>query len=126
MFGSKRGSDRKEEAKTQRTGGRESGSNDKDQYVSRMTSDLDKWEMEIGELVKKVRPATARAIEEHQERIKKLEQNIAKGRSKIKEIIGSTDDAWHTLRVGADAISHDIRNNLNAARKAYHDELLDD
>ena len=99
---------------------------ERDQYVSKMTTQLDDWDVEVDSLEKKSHQASTGVVEEHLERVRKLEEKIGKGRGKMKEIIGSTDEAWHSIKVGTDTVFQDIRTNLDKARKAYHDELEDD
>jgi len=65
-------------------------------------------------------------VEEHLERVRELEEKIRKGREKMKEIIGSTDEVWHSIKEGTDTVFQDIKANLEITRKAYHDELEDD
>ena len=100
--------------------------NERDQYVSQMTTQLDEWDVEVDSLEKKSHQAAKGVVEEHQARVSELEEKIAKGREKMKEIIGSTDEAWHSFKVGTEAVFSDIRNNLETARKAYHDEIEED
>jgi predicted nucleic acid-binding Zn-ribbon protein len=96
------------------------------EYISRMRAKLDDWGSEINELELNSQRLKTSIIDDHQEMIDKLEHQMTKGREKMKEIIGSTDDSWHTIKDSADSLLTDIRTNLDHARKTYHDELEDD
>jgi len=122
----KKKDDQKEQAGLEDTHGKDEGKSDRDQYISRMTAKLDDWDNQIEELEKKSRQATTIVLEEHREQIRELVIKIRKGREKMKEIVESTDQAWHNIKMGTDAIFHDIKTNLDKARKAHHDELEDD
>jgi len=95
-------------------------------YISRMKAKLDDWDAEIDELELNSQRLKSSVIDDHQEMIDKLERQMTKGREKVKEIIGSTDESWHLVKESADSLLTYIRTNLDHARKAYHDELEDD
>jgi predicted nucleic acid-binding Zn-ribbon protein len=95
-------------------------------YLSRMKAKLDDWDAEVNELELNSQRLKSSVIDDHQKLINELERQMTKGREKMKEIIGSTDDSWHTIKESADSLMADIRINLDNARKTYHDELEDD
>jgi predicted nucleic acid-binding Zn-ribbon protein len=107
-------------------GGKGEGKSERDHYLKRMRAKLEDWDAEIGELELNSQRFKSSVIDDHQEMIDKLDQQMTKGREKMKEIIGATDDSWHTIRESTDSLMTDIRTNLDSARKTYHDELEDD
>ena len=116
----------KEQAKHEDTHEKEEGKTERDQYASIMKAKLDEWDAEVKELERNYQRFRSSIVEEHADIIEKLDQRIGKGREKMKEVIESTDEAWHHIKEDADTILTEIRTNLDSARKTYHDELEDE
>jgi hypothetical protein len=91
-----------------------------------MRAKLDDWGAEINELELNSQRLKASVINDHQDMVKQLDRQMTKGREKMKEIIGTTDESWHSFRDSADSLMADIRTNLDQARKLHHDELEDE
>jgi hypothetical protein len=106
--------------------GKKEGKSERDQYAAMLKAKLDEWDAEVSELEKNYQRLRSSVIEEHADIIDKLDQKISKGREKMREVVGSTDDAWQQIKEDADTILTDIKTNLDSARKAYHDELEDE
>ena len=106
--------------------GDKEGKSEREQYAAMLKAKLDEWDSEVSELEKNYQRLKSSVIEDHAIIFEKLDKTITKGREKVREVVGSTDDAWHHIKEDADTILADIRTNLDSARKAYHNELEDD
>ena len=102
------------------------GKSERESYISRMKNKLDEWGAEISELELNRQRLKSSIIDDHQALLDSLDKKMAKGRAKMKEIIESKDETWHTIKETTDSLLLDIRANLDSARKNYHDELEDD
>ena len=90
--------------------------NMRDEYVAKMKAKLDEWKAQIDELEAKARRAKAQAAQKHQERITELKGKRDEAQEKLEEIQGAGEDAWESLKSGAEQVWENVTTILQKAR----------
>jgi predicted nucleic acid-binding Zn-ribbon protein len=75
----------------------------KDEYLAKLKTQLDSWQVEVGELEAKASEATGEIKAEIDEQIANLRVKFREGEGKFDELADATEEAWEELKVDAEA-----------------------
>jgi predicted nucleic acid-binding Zn-ribbon protein len=75
----------------------------KDEYLAKLKTQLDSWQVEVGELEAKASEATDDIKAEIDEQIANLRVKFSEGEVKFNELADATEEAWEELKVDAEA-----------------------
>ena len=75
----------------------------KDEYLAKLKTQLDSWQVEVDELQVKASEATGDIKAELDEQIASLRVKFAEGETKFDELADATEEAWEELKVDAEA-----------------------
>ena len=77
--------------------------NEKELYQQKKQAQLDVWKAEVDKLKAKASGASADAQLELNKQIEVLEGKIEEGKTKLAEIAGASEDAWESIKEGAES-----------------------
>lgn len=95
--------------------------NKRDEFVAQMQAKLDEWNAEIDELEAKARKQKAQTTANYHAQLAQLKQKQEEAAGKLKEVQNASDDAWESLRTGAERIWDDMKQTFQETRKAFSD-----
>lgn len=75
----------------------------KDEYLAKLKTQLDTWQVEVDELQAKASEATDDIRAEIDEQIANLRVKFTEGQSKFDELADATEEAWEDLKDDAEA-----------------------
>lgn len=75
----------------------------KDEYLAKLKTQLDRWQVEADELEAKAKDATADMRAELDEQVANLRVKFSQGEVKFNELSDATEEAWEELKVDAEA-----------------------
>ena len=76
----------------------------KDEYLAKLKTQLDSWQVEVDELEAKARDAMEDMKPEIDEQIANVRAKFAEGETKFNELADATEEKWEELKVDADAM----------------------
>lgn len=76
----------------------------KDEYLAKLKTQLDSWQVELNELEAKASDAMDDLKPEIDEQVANLKVKFAEGEGKFNELADATEEAWEELKVDADAM----------------------
>jgi septal ring factor EnvC (AmiA/AmiB activator) len=85
---------------------------DKETYQKKMQAQLDEWKTEIGKLKTKAAGAGEKAAGALNDKIKTLEEKVAQGKTKLKELAGATEEAWESIKDGMESLWAFLKKNV--------------
>jgi chromosome segregation ATPase len=94
----------------------------KENYQSKIESQLDEWRADIDRLREKARNAKAESKLKYQESIDKLELKLDEGKSRLKELKESGADAWDAVKDGADSIWDTMKATFKEVKEKFKDD----
>ena len=100
--------------------------NTRDEYVAKAQAKLDQWNAQIDELEARARQAKAQEVQKHQERIADLKRKRDEAQQKLEEIQGAGEDAWGSLKSGAEELWQDLTTTLQESKNAFFEGLQAD
>jgi predicted nucleic acid-binding Zn-ribbon protein len=91
----------------------------KDEYLAKLKTQLDSWQVELNELEAKASDAMDDLKPEIDEQIANLKVKFAEGEGKFNELADATEEAWEELKVDAEAkfneLIGDFKEDLQVA-----------
>lgn len=76
----------------------------KEEYLAKLKTQLDSWQVEVDELQVKASEATGDIKAEIDEQIANLRVKYAEGETKFDELADATEEAWEELKDDAEAM----------------------
>jgi predicted nucleic acid-binding Zn-ribbon protein len=76
----------------------------KEEYLAKLKTQLDSWQVEVNELEAKARDAVDDLKPEIEEQIANLRVKFGEGQVKFDELADATEEAWEELKVDAEAM----------------------
>lgn len=89
--------------------------NEKQLYQQKRQAQLDEWQAEIDKFKAKASGASAVAQLKLNEQIKALEGKLAEGKAKLAEIADASDDAWESIKGGAESAWSSLKTSFTEA-----------
>ena len=86
----------------------------KEEYLSKLKTQLDSWQAEADELESKARDALADAKPEIEAQIANLRAKFAEGEGKFNELADVTEEKWEELKDDAEAIFDKLISDFKA------------
>lgn len=90
-------------------------------YEQKIAAQLAEWRADIDKLQAKAKGASADARLKYAKQIDKLEVKYSEGRSKLKEIAESTEEAWESLKDGADSLWDTMKSTFAEIKGKFKD-----
>lgn len=91
-------------------------------YEEKIQAQLDEWRDDVDRLKEKARNASAETKMKYQESIDKLELKLKEGRSKLKDLAESSDEAWDSIRDGAESIWDTMKATFREVKEKFRDD----
>ena len=93
--------------------------NEKQLYQQKRQAQLDEWKAEIDKVKAKASGASTDVQLQLNQQIKVLEGKIAEGKAKLAEIAGASDEAWESLKEGAESAWASLKAGFNEAASKF-------
>ncbi len=93
---------------------------DKDLYLQKCKAQLDQWKAEVDKLKAKASKASAEAQLEVNKQVGNIETRIEQGQKKLSELSETTDEAWATLKEGAESAWDSLSSAVSDAAKKFN------
>ena len=90
---------------------------EREEYVEKMRSLVEEWNGDIDQLYDKAQSSGSGEKEKASELISALDQKLAEGQEKLKNIAGTTDDTWVDLKADVEATWESISKGIKEGRK---------
>lgn len=90
----------------------------RDEIVAGLQAKLEEWNAEIDELEAKVRRQKARGKVEYYARLADFKAKRDEAAAKLLEVQNASEDAWESLKSGAERIWDDLKQTVQEAKKA--------
>ena len=94
----------------------------KKSYEEKIRAQLDEWRDDIDRLKERAMHAGAETKLKYQENIDRLELRMKEGRSKLKDLAESGDDAWDSIREGAESIWETMKVTFKEVKEKFMDD----
>lgn len=91
----------------------------RDAYVSKLKSQLDEWNATIDRMEEAAKVAKLDAELEYRNRLAKLRTRRDELRDKISELQDAGEDAWQTLKDGAEKAQHELKMAFDDAKQRF-------
>ena len=92
---------------------------EKQLYQQKRQAQLDEWQAEIDKFKAKASGASADAQLKLNEQIKVLEGKLTVGKAKLKEIAEASDDAWESIKGGAESAWASLKSGFSEAASKF-------
>lgn len=89
------------------------------EYIEQLKAKLDEWDSGLGKLEEKARVARNDVRIDYEMRLESLRKYRAEAELKLKELQGSSEEAWKSLSEGADAAWSTMRDALEKAASHF-------
>ncbi len=89
--------------------------NKKDEYVEKMKSQLEEWNVKLKDVEKKVEQTT----EKYADEIAYMRKKRDEAKKKISEIQGCSEEAWAEMKIGMDKAWDNLKDAFDKARKKF-------
>jgi chromosome segregation ATPase len=96
--------------------------NRKEEYQKKIQIQLDEWKADIDRLKEKAKLASADAKLKYKENIDKLEAKMTEGKSKLKDLMESSGDAWDVVKEGADSIWDTMKATFSEVKLKFREK----
>jgi chromosome segregation ATPase len=96
--------------------------NQREDYQKKIEAQLNEWRDDIDRLKVKAKAATAEAKQKYEESINKLELKMTEGKSKLRDLTDSSEDAWETVKEGADSIWDTMKATFSEVKEKFKDK----
>ena len=94
----------------------------KDTYHKKIQDQLDEWRADIDRLRERAKTATTDTKLKYTESIEKLELKMDEGKAKLKDMKGSSADAWDSVKEGADSIWDTMKATFSEVKEKLRDK----
>lgn len=91
----------------------------RDEFVAQMQAKLEEWNAEIDELEARARKQKAQATADYHARLAELKGKRDEAAEKLKEVQNASEDAWESLKTGAERIWDDVKQTVQDTKKAF-------
>jgi len=92
---------------------------EKELYQQKMRAQLDEWKAEIQKLEAKAAGARADVQLEMNRHIRTLKNKIEEGRTKLSALSGATEDAWESVKEGAESTWNSLKASFRDAASKF-------
>ncbi|MFO8074283.1 MAG: coiled coil domain-containing protein [Polyangia bacterium] len=92
---------------------------EKELYQQKIQAQLDEWKAELDKLEATASGASADAQLELGKEIEALEGRIEEGKTKLAEIAGASEDAWESIKDGADSAWESMKSTFSDAADEF-------
>lgn len=90
-------------------------------YEQKIAAQLAEWRADIDKLQARAKGASADARLKYAKQIDKLELKYGEGKSKLKEIAESTEEAWESIKDGADSLWDTMKSTFAEIKDKFKD-----
>jgi uncharacterized coiled-coil DUF342 family protein len=98
----------------------------KNEIVTQLKADLDRWNTELDELEETVRQMKAKVDQEYAEKVATLKQKRDEAEHKLHEFEVVADDTGKNLQSETKEMWGEIKHTLQESRDAFYEGLQDD
>ncbi len=95
--------------------------NDKKLYKQKIQAQLDEWKADIAKLKAKASGAEADAQLEMNKKVEALDRKLKNAQIKLSELTGASEDAWDSVRKGAESALDSLKTAVNDAASKFKD-----
>ncbi|MBI2570134.1 MAG: coiled coil domain-containing protein [Candidatus Schekmanbacteria bacterium] len=95
--------------------------NDKELYREKFQAQLDEWKADIAKLKARASVAKADAQLAMREQVGALERGLADGQAKLSELSGASEDAWDSVKKGAESVWDSLRSGVREFTSKFKD-----
>jgi len=94
----------------------------KKSYEEKIQAQLDEWRSDIDSLKEKAKHASAETKLKYQESIDKLEMKMKEGKSRLKDLAESSDDAWDSIKDGAESVWDTMKATFKEVKEKFSND----
>ena len=91
----------------------------KDEYFTRMESQIKKWDAEVDKLRARSAEVSADARNKYDEQLKAMRANRDAAYKKLQEMRAASESAWQHMQAGVDAAWTSMNNALDKASSQF-------
>jgi len=91
----------------------------REEYIDKLASQLKEWSAKIDELESKANATKADVKTGYENQIKQLKDKRDIATKRLQELKGASNDAWDTLKAGAETAWSDLSKALTAAKEKF-------
>lgn len=92
---------------------------DRQAIIDKLHAQLKEWNTEIDRLEAKAELASANAKEDYRQSIDTMKQRKVAAQQKLKELQGSSDEAWDEIKKGFDEAMDSIKRAYDSAKSKF-------
>ena len=92
---------------------------DRELHKQKLQAQLDEWKADIAKLRARAAGATADAQLTMNKQVGALEHKLVEAQAKMVELGDASEDAWHTVKQGADAAWETLTSAFGEARTKF-------
>jgi uncharacterized coiled-coil DUF342 family protein len=91
----------------------------REEYIDKLAAQLKEWSAKIDDLQSKAHVAKADAKTEYENQIRQLKIKRDAATQKLQELKGASNEAWDTLKAGAETAWADLEKAFAAAKEKF-------
>jgi outer membrane murein-binding lipoprotein Lpp len=91
----------------------------REEHIDKLAAQLKEWSAKIDELESKASATKADVKTSYEHQIRQLKDKRDVAMQKLQELKGASNDAWDTLKTGAETAWVDLKNAVTAAKERF-------